>query len=174
MIGYGRKSSQGFSLVRKENMKKLMFAIAGLIVCSVSAAEWRPSDALLRAVQQVESSGGIWVYGDSGRSLGAFQMSEGAWADVNAWRRSRGLKVYSYSGNVMNPYLNRTYASNYLSMIHGELSRKMRRNPTAGEIYAAYNMGLKNFEECNYRLAEVNPVTARKVVEIHQMIAKNG
>jgi hypothetical protein len=93
---------------------------------------------------------------------------------VSGWRKARGLKVYSYSRHVMHSYINQTYAADYLTMIHGELSSKLRRAPTAGELYAAYNMGLSNFAECNYRLAKVNPVTARKCREIHAMMQKAG
>jgi hypothetical protein len=157
---------------RKETMKKLVLVLVGLLACNVSATEWRPSDALLRAVRQVESNNGRRVYGDSGRSLGPFQLSEAAWVDVSAFRKARGLKVYSYEQHVLHAYINQAYAADYLAMIHGELSRKLKREPTAGEIYAAYNMGLGNFAECNYRLARVNPTTARKCREINQLMER--
>jgi hypothetical protein len=153
-------------------MKKLICALIGAIGCQSFAAEWRPSDALLRAVREVESANGQFLYGDSGRSLGPFQISEAAWADVSGWRKTRGLKVYSYKAHVMHAYINRAYAADYLAMIHGELSKKLKRAPTTGEIYAAYNMGLTNFAECGYRLAKVNSVTARKCRQIHAMVEK--
>jgi hypothetical protein len=155
-------------------MKKLVYAMAGLIAFEALGSEWRPSDALLKAVRQVESNNGQKLYGDHGNSLGAFQMSEAAWLDVSAWRRERGLKVYSYAGNVMHSYINRAYAADYLAMIHGELSRKLRRTPSPSEIYAAYNMGLGNFADCGYRLAKVNPVTAKKARQVHALVAKEG
>lgn len=155
-------------------MSKIINIIIGCLVVGTQAAEWRPSNALLRAVRQVESSNGRSIYGDEGRSLGAFQLSEAAWVDVNAWRKARNLKVYSYRAHVMHHYINQTYAADYLAMIHGELSRKLRRRPTSGEIYAAYNMGFTNFAECNYRLANVNPVTARKCRQIHELIDQEG
>lgn len=160
-------------------MKKTLFILVGWVTWSsiaVNAASstWRPPDALLRAVRQVESSNGRNVYGDAGRSLGHFQLSEAAWIDVSAWRKTQRLKVYPYRSYVMHPYINQTYAADYLAMIHAELSRRYRRPPTAGEIYAAYNMGLSNFAECKYRLANVNPVTARKAREIHQLMEKAG
>ncbi len=159
-------------------MKKLAYIIIGWLAVETHGAqigravEWRPSPALLQAVQQIESSGGLKTYGDQGRSLGAFQMSEPAWIDVSAYRKARSLKVYDYREFVMHPYINRAYASDYLKMIHEELSRKLRRAPSAGELYAAYNMGLANFAECDYRLANVNPVTAEKCRQIHLMIAR--
>jgi hypothetical protein len=152
-------------------MKKAVYALVGILAGETLAAEWRPSDSLLKAVREVESNNGRMLYGDSGKSLGAFQMTEAAWTDVSAWRRARGLKVYSYDSHALHSFINRTYAADYLSMLHSELSRKLRRAPTAGEIYAAYNMGLGNFAGCNYRLAKVNPVTARKARQIHNLIA---
>jgi hypothetical protein len=155
-------------------MKKKLCILIGILTCQTFAAEWRPSDALLQAVREVESNNGRMLYGDSGRSLGAFQMSHAAWLDVSAWRRARGLKVYSYNGHALHSYINRTYAADYLSMIHSELTRKLRRAPTVGEIYAAYNMGLSNFAECDYRLAKVNPVTARKAEQVHSLYRNPG
>ena len=151
-------------------MKKTVCALIGFLVSQTLAAEWRPSDEFLQAVREVESNNGRMLYGDSGRSLGAFQMSQAAWLDVSAWRRAHGLKVYSYDGHALHSYINRAYAADYLSMIHSELTRKLRRAPTIGEIYAAYNMGLANFAECDYRLAKVNPVTARKAQQVHALI----
>ena len=154
-------------------MKKLVLVLAGLLACSAYATEWRPSDALLRAVKQVESNNGRRNYGDSGRSLGPFQLSEAAWADVSGWRRARGLKVYSYDQHVLHNFINQTYAADYLSMIHGELAKKLHREPTAGEMYAAYNMGLSNFADCHYRMAQVNPTTARKCQQINALMERS-
>jgi hypothetical protein len=155
-------------------MKKLVLIItAAILSCSAHAMEWKPSEDFLRAVRQVESSGGQFLYGDDGRSLGAFQLSEAAWADVNEWRKARKLKTYSYSGHALHSYLNQVYASNYLTMIHSELSRKLKRKPTSSEVYAAYNMGLGNFAECNYRLNQVNPVTAKKARQILAMVGRD-
>lgn len=155
-------------------MKKLLYAVAVALAGQIYGAEWRPSEALMSAVRQVESDNGRILYGDSGKSLGAFQMSEPAWLDVSTWRQAHGLKVYSYENHALHNYINRVYAADYLSLIHNELTRKLRRAPTAGEMYAAYNMGLGNFAGCGYRLANVNPVTARKARQIHAILASAG
>jgi hypothetical protein len=156
------------------SMKKTIIALIGVLALETAAAEWRPSESLLRAVKEVESNDGRFLYGDEGRSLGAFQMSRGAWKDVNAWRRARGLKTYDYGSHALNSYINRVYAADYLSMIHSELSKQLRRPPVIAEIYAAYNMGLGNFAECDYRLANVNPVTAKKAKAIHNLVHRAG
>jgi len=155
-------------------MKKAICILVGILACETFAAEWRPCEALLQAVREVESNNGRMLYGDTGRSLGAFQMSRGAWADVSAWRKARGEKTYSYGQYALHSYVNRAYAADYITMIHSELSRKLRRAPTVSEIYAAYNMGLGNFAECDYRMANVNPMTARKAQLVHNLYSNPG
>jgi hypothetical protein len=114
------------------------------------AAGWRPTERLLYAIRYVESSHGRYTYGDEGRSLGDFQMSEAAWLDVSAWRKGRGLPTYGYDRHVFDRKINRLYATDYLTILYEELEKKLSRSPTAGEIYAAYNMGLGSFAQCRY------------------------
>ena len=153
-------------------MKKVL----GLLIClgwsfTGSTAEWRPDSRLLKAVRQVESGGGVNVYGDDGRSLGDFQLRRGAWSDVNNWRKTRSLKVYDYDGYVYHQFINRVYAANYLTILHDQLTRQLRREPSIAELYAAYNMGMGTFgEKCNYDLRRVNAMTARKCEQIQRMI----
>ena len=108
---------------------------------AVSATEWQPSAEFLKAVRSIESSNGQFKVGDNGQSLGDFQLSEAAWLDVNEWRRLRSLKIYRYDEAVFNGYINRAYASNYLTILHGELSRnsdasRRMRNFTQPIIWA--------------------------------------
>jgi hypothetical protein len=147
--------------------------IISLLSCAVAtkATEWHPSPVFLQAVRTVESSNGQFKVGDNGQSLGDYQLSEAAWLDVNEWRRSRGLKTYRYEEAVFNSFINRVYASNYLTILHSELSRKLRRAPSHEELYAAYNMGLAMFAECNYRLNRVNPMTRAKCQQIAEFLA---
>ncbi len=144
--------------------------LMGLTWQSVGA-EWQPDTRLLRAVRQVESGGGVFVYGDAGLSLGDFQIRRGAWSDVSNWRKARGLKVYDYDAFVYHKFINRTYAANYLTILYTQLERQFRRAPNSAELYAAYNMGLTTFaEKCNFDLRRVNAVTARKCDQIQQMV----
>ena len=153
-------------------MNRVLWLIS-IVSCAVaaSATEWRPSAEFLKAVRSVESSNGQFKIGDNGQSLGDFQLSEAAWLDVNEWRRLRALKTYRYDEAVFNGFINRVYASNYLTILHGELSRKLRRQPTHAELYAAYNMGLAEFAECKYRLSRVNPTTRAKCQQITEFLA---
>ena len=137
---------------------------------TLNANEWQPPERFLKAVRHVESSGGQFLVGDEGRSLGEFQLSEAAWLDVNSWREARALKTYDYKANVMNAFINRVYASNYLTFIHEQLRRRLGRQPSLGEMYAAYNMGLKAFADCGFKLARVNATTRNRCEQIEQMV----
>ncbi|HVK58073.1 MAG TPA: hypothetical protein VM735_04770 [Candidatus Kapabacteria bacterium] len=153
------------------NRITLLISLVSCSVGAIKANEWRPSNDFLRAVKFVESSNGAFKIGDNGQSLGDFQLSDAAWLDVSHWRKSRGLKVYEYETSVFHSFINRVYASNYLTILHSELSKKLSRAPTHSELYAAYNMGLSTFAGCDYRLSRVNPVTRAKARQIDEMLA---
>jgi hypothetical protein len=146
----------------------ILFLLVG--IGDLFAASWRPTERLLYAIRSVESSHGRFTYGDEGRSLGDFQMSEGAWLDVSTWRKAQGLPTYNYGRHVLDRKINRLYAADYLTIIYEELQKKLSRSPSSAEIYAAYNMGLGSFAHCRYQLARVNPVTAKKCQQIKQMM----
>jgi hypothetical protein len=150
--------------------KKLVLLIC-LMSGNLEAANWRPNDRLLQAVRHVESSNGLFTWGDNGQSLGDYQLSEAAWLDVTAWRKARDLPTWDYETYVWNPRVSRLYAADYMAILHRELKKRLNRPPTSAEIYAAYNMGLGTFAQCNYKLAKVNPITARKCQQIMAMTA---
>src|SRR5688500_3092761 len=153
-------------------MNQQILVLISVLSCApvAEANEWRPSDEFLRAGKFVESSNGQFKIGDNGQSLGDFQLSEAAWLDVSHWRKARGLKTYEYDKAVFHSFINRVYASNYLTILYGELSRKVGREPDHGELYAAYNMGLAMFAGCDYRLSRVNPTTRAKAKQISEML----
>ena len=62
------------------------------------------------------------------------------------------------------------YAADYLAILHGALSKRLDRVPSALEVYAAYNMGMTSFAQCHYRLAKVNPTTALKCQQIKALM----
>jgi hypothetical protein len=156
----------------KQDMKKYLALLASLLAADVTAASWHPADELLHAVRHVESAEGLFTWGDNGRSLGDFQISQAAWLDVNTWRKSHRLQTYAYETGVWNRFVSRAYAADYLAILHRELGKRLGRPPTSPEIYAAYNMGLGSFAQCQYRLAKVNPVTARKCQQIDELLAR--
>jgi len=150
---------------------KLLLIVALACSAVAEATEWRPSEDFLRAVKFVESSNGLFKVGDNGQSLGDFQLSEAAWLDVSEWRKARRLKTYEYDKAVFHSFINRVYASNYLTILHSELSRRLGRAPDHGELYAAYNMGMAMFADCKFSLSRVNPVTRAKAEQIGAMLS---
>lgn len=151
-------------------MSKHLVFLMCLAALSVQAETWRPSERLLQAIRFVESSHGEFTWGDNGQSLGDFQLSHAAWLDVSSWRKSRGLPTYGYERHVWDRKVSRIYAADYLVILHVDLKRKLGRAPTPSELYAAYNMGMASFAQCQYRLANVNPVTARKCQQIRSLL----
>ncbi len=154
----------------------LLFTLA--LNCQLAdCGEWRPKDSLLNAVRQVESNNGAFVVGDAGKSLGDYQLSEAAWLDVSNWRKSHGQPVYDYEKHVFNVGINRAYAADYLALLRQELLKKLKRPPTASELYAAYNMGMGTFAQCKFKVSRVNSATARKcqIVQssVERRLAKN-
>ena len=147
--------------------------LISVLACSVvaEATEWRPSEDFLRAVKFFESTNGLFKVGDNGQSLGDFQLSEAAWLDVSEWRKARRLKTYEYDKAVFHSFINRVYASNYLTILHAELSRRLGRAPDHGELYAAYNMGIAMFADCKFSLSRVNAVTRAKAEQISAMLS---
>ena len=152
------------------NHRILLISVLAFSVVA-EATEWRPSEDFLRAVKFVESSNGLFKVGDNGQSLGDFQLSEAAWLDVSEWRKARRLKTYEYDKAVFHSFINRVYAANYLTILHGELSRRLGRAPDHGELYAAYNMGIAMFADCKFSLSRVNPVTRAKAEQIGAMLS---
>jgi len=143
---------------------KISLVLFVLLFGSVAsdANAWRPHDRLLDAVSQIESNNGTFLYGDRGMSLGHFQMQKKAWLDVVEWRKKKNLPTHDYRKNVFDPKISRSYAANYLTILHDRLKERYKREPSVAEIYAAYNMGLTSFRKCNYSLARVNSVTTER------------
>lgn len=151
-------------------MVKHLVLITCFFASHVSASNWRPPERFLQAVRYVESTDGLYTWGDNGRSLGDYQLSEAAWIDVNAWRKARRLPLFDYEIHVWNRNVSRVYAADYLSILHHELKKRLNRPPKVVEVYAAYNMGLTSFAQCNYDLARVNSTTARKCQVIQAIV----
>ena len=146
----------------------------GLAWCSsgppAHADDWTPSNLLLDLIRQIESADGLLLVGDDGRSPGAYQISRAAWADVNAWRKAHRLPVLEYSSNVWSESISRSYAAQYLQLLHARLARSLERSPSTAELYAAYNLGLSGFARCRYHLGRVNANTAAKCRQIKAVV----
>lgn len=151
-------------------MAKYLALLFCLLTSQLQAGTWRPTERLMHAVRFVESSHGQFTVGDHGESLGDYQISEAAWVDVTSWRKARGLPTYKYDRHVWDRKVSRAYAADYLTILHVELKKHLKRAPSAGELYAAYNMGLASFAQCRFQLAKVNRTTAKKCEQITEIM----
>ncbi len=138
---------------------------------SLQAESWTPPKELLDQIRHIESADGRMTVGDNGRSLGDYQLSEAAWMDVNSRRKARGVPVYDYSQHVWSSKVSRLYAAEYLRILHTRLEGRLKRHPTWGEIYAAYNMGFDAFARGQCRLANANPITIRRSTMLEAALA---
>jgi hypothetical protein len=144
-----------------------------LTTIGLRADEWTASDEFLDVIRKIESADGQFTLGDHGNSRGDFQISAGAWLDVSAWRRVHNLITFDYETWVWDPAVSRSYAADYCRILRDHLAQKMKRQPTLGEVYAAYNMGFTAFARCQFRLEKVNTVTATKCRYIDSLLAAN-
>lgn len=124
------------------------------------------TDEFLDKVAMIESSGGKFLVGDRGRSLGAFQMSKAAWKDATAFRKRHGKTIYRYEDGVMEMEICRSYAASYLQLLEERLKRLMGRQPSAEHVYAAYNWGLSNLKKVRFDLSRAPRVTRRALGKI--------
>ena len=144
-----------------ETMKTPAVLLLGLLALNLQAESWAPSPDLMRAVRHIESADGRFTVGDQGRSLGDYQISQAAWCDVSAWRRARGLPVFEYQKAVWREPVSRSYAADYLKILHEQLTKRLQREPSTAELYTAYNMGLSSFARRKYQVAS-GPGSPRK------------
>jgi len=124
-----------------------------LAVASCEAKSLVTSD-LVHKVGIIESNLNENAVGDDGRSLGAFQISEAAWADAVAYNRvtagpydpllSSNWKVYAYD------YTTSHHAAELILKMHEERMIRNKVKPTPMKLYMAYNMGYKQASDFRF------------------------
>ncbi len=114
-----------------------------------------------------ESRNGAELRGDGGRSRGILHIQAKFWSDVTAWRAARKLPTKPYAW-VSDPAWSREYGRSGLTMLEEKLSQERRlpsrsssrsisgdlevAAPSAGEIYAAWNLGFAKFKARGFDL----------------------
>lgn len=96
--------------------------------------------ALLDAIAAVESGNSRLAVGDGGRALGAWQMHSPAWADANAYRKSKGLPELSRSDWRSSDVQTRI-AEAFLLVVKARLLAAGVGSPTPGQIALCWNQG---------------------------------
>jgi len=142
--------------------------IAALLPFTASAVEI--NGQLIHAVAMVESNNNHRAVGDQGKANGAFQMWKPAWADCSAWLKRNGFKTTSYKEGVNDPNISHQYCKVYLSLLHSQLRRKLDRDPTAADLYCAYNLGLRGFERRGFKLGNTPETTQAAVNKLYRLL----
>ena len=155
------------------SVKKFLAAAGCLVVSlipSVDAVEI--NGALIHAVALVESNNNPRAVGDQGKANGAFQMWKPAWQDCSKWLERNGFKPTPYKQGVNDPNVSHQYCKIYLSILHRQLSRALKRDVTAADLYAAYNLGYTGYKRRGFDLARVPAITQRGIAKLHKQLEK--
>lgn len=120
--------------------------------------------AFLARVARVESGGKETALGRQGER-GLYQIKREVWAEVSAYLQARGSAVWGFQDST-NGAVARVYASARLRMLEDRLRARMGRPPSAGEVYAAYNLGWRGFARRGFRVGRCPRVTREAVRKV--------
>jgi len=149
------------------NPTRQKLAVLAALLLAAPAGAVEINGKLLAAVAFVESNGNHRAVGDQGKANGAFQLHRPAWTDAGKWLKANGYKTTTYTKGVNDPSVAAIYARTYLAMIHGQLAKRMKREPTAGELYAAYNMGVGGFARRGFDVRRTPATTRRAITKLY-------
>ena len=121
---------------------------------------------LIHAVAMVESNNNHRAVGDQGKANGAFQMWKPAWQDCSKWLKRNGFKTTPYEKGVNDPTISHQYCKVYLSILNSQLRRAIGREPSAAELYAAYNLGYTGFKRRGFDISKTPSITQRAAVKL--------
>lgn len=133
-----------------------------LLLTAAAAHATVVTDKFLERVAYVESNNNARAVGDKGKAVGAFQFWAVGWEHASQLRKAKGLPVYPYYAAVDTAKATE-YARTYLQYLEASLTKSLGREPTAGEVYAAWNCGLGRFRQLGFDLSRV-PATTKKAI----------
>ena len=125
---------------------------------------------LIHAVAMVESNNTHRAVGDQGKANGAFQMWKPAWQDCSKWLKKNGFKTTPYEKGVNDPTISHQYCKVYLSILNSQLRRSIGREPSAAELYAAYNLGYTGFKRRGFDISKTPSITQRAAVKLNRFL----
>lgn len=120
---------------------------------------------LIDRIAQIESGGDATAIGDDGRALGAWQLTEAAWADVNSLRRAQQLPEWPWDA-AHDLGVAREYALQFIGLLEHKLTASLSRRPTEAELYAAYAHGFAGFKRRGFSLKKCAPHVRRNIKAI--------
>ena len=143
-----------------------MKTIIALLLLASPAFGVEINGKLIFAFAKVESGMDDKAIGSAGER-GAWQMGRAAWEDCNRWRKLHGLSVHDHCA-AHHPTWGYQYARLYMAMLHGQLWRSMGREPSAAELYAAWNCGHAGFRRRNFDINQTPRVTRATIQKLKQ------
>jgi hypothetical protein len=146
------------------------FVLAALLFAAPAQAGV-VTDDFLAAVSQIESSGGRRTVGDGGKAHGAWQMHSAAWSDTSAYRKRKGLPVWSFR-SAHNPVVAPMYARDFLEMLENQLRDALHRAPSPEMIYAAYNVGFTRFQNLGFAIEKTPRTTRAACAKLPALLAQ--
>ena len=99
----------------------------------------------------LESRNNDEAIGDHGDSLGRFQMSSAAWADVNSLRRSQRLPEFQH-GFAHDPGISREYCVQYLHILSQQFHRTFGRDANEAELLRMYRRGFAGYKHGRHKV----------------------
>ena len=136
--------------------------IIALILSAAAAHATAITDQFLERVAYVESGNRSSAIGDSGKAVGAFQFWSIGWEHTSQLRKASGQPVWPYYA-ACDYSKSKEYARTYLTYLERSLTKALGRQPTAGEVYAAWNCGLGRFRQLGYDLNR-DPATTQNAI----------
>jgi hypothetical protein len=134
-------------------MKSLLSILLAFASCEAKSIV---TSDLVHKVGIIESNIDEDAVGDNGRSLGAFQISEAAWADAVAYNRvtagPHDPHLSTEWRRWAHDYTMSHHAAELILKMHEERMIKNRIKPTAMKLYMAYNMGYSGAHQFNFNI----------------------
>ena len=143
-----------------------MRSLALLILLASQVSAEVVNGKFVDRVAVVESRTDHAAIGDGTRARGAWQMWADAWNQINSDRRKVGLFQYDWATYAHDPVVARQYATAYLIWTERSLARRLGRQPTAAEVYAAWNLGVGGFAKRGFSLARVPSATRNAIARL--------
>lgn len=145
--------------------------VAALVLVVTPAMPAAPiTDRLIDAVAHVESGHDHEAVGDGGRARTAWQLHRAAWKDASAYLKKNGHTATSYDAGVTDPAQARKHAAAYLGLTNARLKKRLGREPSVGELYAAHNLGVGGFAKRDFDLAQTPTITQRAVAKLRAFL----
>lgn len=133
-----------------------------LLLTAAAAHASAVTDKFLERVAYVESNNRASAIGDNGKAVGAFQFWAIGWEHASQLRKASGQPVWPYY-EARDYAKSKEYARTYLTYLERSLAKALGRQPTEGEIYAAWNCGLGRFRQLGFDLNRV-PTTTKNAI----------